>query len=205
MAAGLRRAPDPARAHGAWVYLFVSVLAGTLAARGQGSIAALCAGLAFVGVFVASSAIAVRPRPWRLRFASGALFAAACAASGLALGAEPMFLVYSMVALFPSAAAVWFAAQQGFLSPPALVFGVLGLTVAAPAAACAGGTSPQLGFLLLGLLAPFFAWRTWKTRAALGGGAGFDKARLRRLGLREAALAAAWMLACVGVVHLVAR
>jgi len=207
MSAGLlqRRSPDPARAHGAWVYLFVSILAGVLSARGHGMLAALCAGLAFVGVFVLVGALAVRPKPWGLRFASGLALAIGAAAAGLLLGADPMFLVYAMVALFPIAASVWFAMQQGFQSAPALAFGVMGLAVAAPSAACAGGTSPGLGFLLLGMLAPFFAWRTWHTRAALRAGGGWDRRKLKRLGLREALLAATWTVACVGVVHLLAR
>lgn len=200
-----RRAPDPARAHGAWVYLFVSILAGLLSARGHGTTAALCAGLAFVGVFVFVSALAIRPRPWRARFVSGLAFAIAATATGLLLGADPMFLVYSMVAVFPIATSVWFAMQQGFLSAPALAFGVVGLAVAAPAAACAGGANPGLGFLLLGLLALFFAWRTWRTRRALQDGGAWDRARLKRLGLREALFAAAWTIVAVGVVHLLAR
>lgn len=207
MSAGLlrRRSPDPARAHGAWVYLFVSILAGVLSARGRGMIAALCAGLAFVGVFVFVSALAVRPKPWRLRFVSGLVFAACATIAGLLLGADPMFLVYSLVALFPIAASVWFAMQQGFQSAPALAFGVIGLAVAAPAAACAGGAHPAFGFLLLGLIAPFFAWRTWLTRAALRGGEGWDRARLKRQGLREAGLAAAWTVLAVALVHVLAR
>ena len=200
-----RRSPDPARAHGAWVYLLVSVLAGVLSARGNGSIAALFAGLAFVGVFVFVGALAVRPRPWRLRFVSGLALAIAATLAGLLLGADPMFLVYGMVALFPIAASVWFAMQHGFQSAPALAFGVMGLAVAAPAAACAGGTSPGLGFLLLGMLAPFFAWRTWHTRAALRGGEGWDRAKLKRLGLKEALLAATWTIVSVGLVHMLAR
>jgi hypothetical protein len=207
MSAGFlrRRSPDPARAHGAWVYLFVSILAGVLSAGGHGAIAASFAGLAFVGVFVLVSALAVRPKPWRLRFVSGLAFALASTASGLLLGADPMFLAYSMVALFPIAASVWFAMQQGFQSAPALAFGVIGLAVAAPAAACAGGASPRLGLLLLGLLAPFFAWRTWRTRAALRGGGSWDRAKLKRLGLEEALLAAAWTVVSVGFVHVLAR
>jgi hypothetical protein len=110
-----------------------------------------------------------------------------------------------MVAFFPMAASVWFATREGFQSAPALSFAVVGLAVAAPAAACAGGTRPGFGWLLLALLAPFFAWRTWHAREGLRGGAGWDRERLRRLGLREALLAAGWTLASVGVVHLLAR
>lgn len=207
MSAGFlrRRSPDPARAHGAWVYLFVSILAGVLSARGRGMIAAACAGLAFLGVFVFTSALAVRPKPWKLRFASGLGFAAASTITGLLLGADPMFLVYSLVALFPIATSVWFAQSQGFQSAPALAFGVLGLAVAAPAAACAGGAHPKFGFLLLALIGPFFAWRTWKTRNTLRGGAGFDRARLKQLGLREALFASGWTLGSVALVHLLAR
>jgi hypothetical protein len=207
MSAGFlrRRSPDPARAHGAWVYLLVSILAGVLSARGQGTIAALCAGLAFLGVFVLVSALAVRPKPWRLRFGSGLAFALTAAGTGLLLGADPMFLVYAMVAFFPIAASVWFAVHQGFQSAPALAFGAMGLAVAAPAAACAGGTSPGLGFLLLGLLAPFFAWRTWRTRAALREGRDWDRAKLKHLGLMEALYATGWTIASVGLVHVLAR
>jgi hypothetical protein len=207
MSAGLlrRHPPDPARAHGAWVYLIVSILAGVLSARGHGSIAALCAGLGFVGVFVCVSALAVRPKPWRLRFGSGLTFALASTVTGLLLGADPMFLVYAMVALFPISASVWFAMQQGFQSAPALAFAVVGLAVAAPAAACAGGTSPGLGLMLLGLLGPFFAWRTWHTRVALREGRDWDRVKLRRLGLKEALFAAAWTVVSVGVVHVLAR
>jgi hypothetical protein len=200
-----RRSPDPARAHGAWVYLFASILAGVLSAGGHGAIAALCAGLAFVGVFVMVGGLAVRPKPWRLRFGSGLAFALAATGTGLLLGADPMFLVYAMVAFFPIAASVWFAMRAGFQSAPALAFAVVGLAVAAPAAACAGGTSPGMGFLLLALLGPFFAWRTWHARVALRGGEGWDRAKLKRVGLREALLAAVWTLASVGVVHLAAR
>ncbi len=207
MSAGIlrRHPPDPARAHGAWVYPIVSILAGVLSARGHGAIAALCAGLGFVGVFVCVSALAVRPEPWRLRFGSGLAFTIAARGTGLPLGADPMFLVYAMVALFPISASVWFAMQQGFQFAPALAFGVMGLAVAAPAAACAGGTSPGLGLLLLTLLGPFFAWRTRHTRAALRAGRDWYRVKLRRLGLRAALFAASWTVLSVGVVHVLAR
>jgi hypothetical protein len=78
------------------------------------------------------------------------------------------------------------------------------LAVTAPAEACAGGARHELGLVLLALLAPFFAWRTLRTRAALRQGS-FDRPKLRALGLREAALAAGWTLLAVGLVHLLVR
>jgi len=195
-----RRAPDPLRAHGAWVYLAMSILAGALSVTGRGPLAGLCAGLGFVGVFLVASALAVYPRAWERRFAVGVVIAGAATGAGLALGAPPVFLAYASIALFPAAASVWFAVRHGFQSPPALAFAVVALVVAAPAAACAGGAPAWMGWLLLALLAPFFAWRTWRTRTKLTGG-GWNRARLRRLGLREAAIAVAWTALAVGVVH----
>jgi hypothetical protein len=199
------RAPDPVRAHGAWVYLVVSILAGVLAATGRGVLPALCAGLAFVGVFLAAGALAIRPRPWAGRFAVGVTLTAAATLGGLALGADPQFLVYASVAVFPAGAAAWFALSQGYQSAPALAFAVVALVVSAPAAACAGGAHPRMGLVLLALLAPFFAWRTWRTRNALRESKGWDRSRLRQLGLREAAIAISWTAVALVAVHLLAR
>ena len=61
----------------------------------------------------------------------------------------------------------------------------------------------MLGWLLLALLAPFFAWRSWVTRTRLLAEKGWTRDRLRRLGLREAGIAFAWTIAAVVVLHLV--
>ena len=77
-----RTAPDPARAHGAWVYVGASVLAGAASAGGRGWLAALFAGIGFIGVFLVASALALYPQRWKRRFLSGVAVALA-AAGGL--------------------------------------------------------------------------------------------------------------------------
>ena len=197
-----RRAPDPARAHGAWVYLGVSILAGILSARAQGVTAALCAGLGFVGVFLVASGLAIHPHRWRKRFYGGLALTIVATGAGVLLAADPMYLAYSSVALFPAAASVWFASRNGFLAPSALAFGVIALVVSAPAAACAGGASPGLGFLLFALLGPFFAWRTWRVRIGMNRKPAPTRKELKRTGMFEAALALVWTIGSIGVVHL---
>lgn len=199
------KAPDPAKAHGAWVYLVISILAGVLCALRFDVWTALMAGLAFLGVFVIASAMASYPRRWKGRLAIGALIVAACAAGGLVFGADPLFLAYGAVAVFPAGAAAWFALRHGFQSAGALSFAVVALVVAAPASLCAGGAPHHLGLLLLALLAPFFAWRTWHTREVLRESHGWTRARLRAVGWREAGLALGWTTFAIAVVHLVAR
>lgn len=198
------KAPDPARAHGAWVYLVISILAGVLSASRFDVLTALFAGLGFLGVFVAASSLARYPKRWIGRFALGLGIITACAAGGIACGADPMFLAYGAIAVFPAGAAAWFALRHGFQSAPALSFAVVTLVVAAPAAMCAGGAPHHLGLLLLGLLAPFFAWRTWRTREVLRTHDGWTRAKMRALGWREAALALGWTTFAVAVVHIAA-
>ena len=194
--------PDPARATGAWVYLATSALAGALTAIGRGALPALLAGLGFGGLFLTASAAAVGfPRGAR-RLAVGAPVAVGAAAAALLAGADPAFLAYGTVALFPAALSAWFAERSGFQSPAALAFGVAAVVVAAPSAACAGGTEPRLGWLLLALLAPFFAWRTYRLRRKLSARKGWDRAQLRRLGFREAGYTVLWTGLAVAVVHL---
>ncbi len=198
-----RRIPDPARAHGAWVYLGVSVLAGALAVAGQGFVPALLAGLGYAGVFLLTSAAALVPRPtWRRRAVSGLLLATGAPWAAIAAGADPAFLAYALVALFPAALAGWFGVRRGFQSPLALCFAVAALAVAAPSAACAGGGTAREGWLLGLLLTPFFVWRTWRLRRALDARRVASRAELRRTGLVEAALAAAWTALAIVVIHL---
>ena len=198
-----RSAPDPARAHGAWVYMAMSVLAGAAAAGGRGWLAALFAGIAFIGVFLVASALALYPRSWKRRFLTGAGLALGACAIGLRLGADPWFVVYASIALFPAGAAVWFATRHGVQSPIALAFAVVALTASAPAAACAGGAEPALGWILVLLLAPFFVWRTWSVRRLVARTKGLKRRELRRLGLREALVAAGWTALALVVVHVV--
>jgi len=194
--------PDPARAHGAWVYLIVSILAGAMSVAGQGFLPALLAGLGYAGIFLLASSGALWPRPqWLRRAGAGLACAAGAPALALALDADPNFFAYALVAMFPAGAAVWFAVKRGFQSPLALCFAVAALAVAAPSAACAGGGTAREGWLLGLLLTPFFVWRTWRIRSALNTGGNWSRAELRRQGLREAGLALAWTAAAVGLIH----
>ena len=198
-----RRLPDPARAHGAWVYLGVSILAGALSVAGQGFLPALLAGVGYAGIFLLASAVALWPRPsWRRRCAAGLVLAAGAPALALALDADPAFFAYALVALFPASAAVWFGIRRGAQSPLALCFSVAALAVAAPSAACAGGGTAREGWLLGGLLTPFFVWRTWRLRSSLAARRGTTRVELRREGLREAGLAVAWTALAVVIIHL---
>lgn len=198
-----KRLPDPARAHGAWVYLVVSILAGALSVAGQGFLPALLAGFGYAGIFLLASAVAVYPRPgWRRRCAAGLSLAALAPLLALWLDADPNFFAYALVAMFPAGAAVWFSVRRGFQSPLALCFAVAALAVAAPSAACAGGGSAREGWMLGLLLTPFFVWRTWRIRVALSANTGWTRAELRRQGLREAAIAVAWTLVAVAAIHL---
>jgi hypothetical protein len=200
-----RRMPDPARAHGAWVYLVVSILAGALTSIGQGFLPALLAGIGYAGVFLTASAAALGRGRWHRRFAIGATLALVPPGLALLLGADPAFLAYAPIAAFPAGASGWFAIQRGFQSPLALAFAVAALALAAPSAACAGGTSHTLGWILLGLLVPFFVWRSWRLSVLMKAEKGWTKKRLRRIGLTEAGLAVAWTALALAVVHAIAR
>ncbi len=181
----------------------MSVLAGAASAGGEGWLAALFAGVAFIGVFLVASALALYPRKWKGRFLCGAGVATSALGIGLALGADPRFVVYASVAVFPAGAAVWFATRDGIQSPYALSFAVVALTVSAPAAACAGGADPTLGALLVLLLAPFFVWRTWVVQKHISTTKGLKRGDLRRAGLREAFIALLWTILSLAVVHVV--
>ena len=200
-----RNMPDPARAHGAWVYLIVSVLAGALSVAGQGFMPALFAGVGYVGIFLLASSVALWPRPrWRRRFASGFLLAAGAPVLALLLDGDPSFFAYALIAAFPAGAAVWFSVRQGFQSPVALCFAVAALVVAAPSAACAGGGSAQVGWMLVLLLTPFFLWRTWSIRSTLTKNKSWTRDQLRKQGMREAGIAVIWTALCVALIHIVA-
>jgi hypothetical protein len=198
-----RRMPDPVGAHGAWVYLALSILAGSLTALGTGFLPALLAGVGFAGVFLCASALALRGKPGMgKRLAKGLPLAILAPAVALYLGAQPTFLGYGVVAFFPAALSGYYAETRGFASAGALSFAVAALVVAAPAAACAGGVSLQANLLLLFLLAPFFAYRTWLVREAITTTKGWSKAKLKRQGYMEAIFGVAWTLFVVGGIHI---
>ena len=199
-----RRLPDPARAHGAWVYLGVSILAGSLTAASRGFLPALLVGIGYAGVFLAASSAALAPDRRRGRLAVGVVLALVPPGLALALGADPAFLAYAPIAAFPAGMAGWFGMRQGFQSVPALAFAVAALGLAGPAAACAGTSSHGPGWLLLALLLPFFVWRTWRLRRRITTRRGWTRTQLRRAGLVEAALTVAWTAVCLAVVHVVA-
>lgn len=195
--------PDPARAHGAWVYLIVSILAGALSVGGRGFLPALLSGIGFAGVFLSASSLALIGKPTFLRrLLIGILVATLAPLLALRTGADPAFFILGLVAIFPAALSGYFAERQGFRSPAALAFAVTALVVAAPAAACAGGASIHRGLLLLAFLAPFFAWRTYVLRRSMHG-PGWTRTRLRRRGLRESAYALGWSALSIGVMHAV--
>jgi len=149
-----------------------------------------------------ASAVAVSGGRRAARLAVGLALAAFAPTGALALGASPHFLAYSLVALFPAGLAVTSALTRGFHSPTALAFAVSTLGVAAPCAARAGGAGPGRAWILLGLLLPFFVWRTWTVRSRIEQRSGWTRARLRAAGLQEAGYAAAWGAAALLVARL---
>lgn len=186
-------APDPLRAHGAWVYLLASILAGTLTVGGRGLAPALATGGCFLGIFVSASSVAhVGRRGAILRLSLGLLLTTAFLAAALELGADRSFFAVALLTLPPLFFAAISAQTRGFLSPSALCSGVTALAVAAPAVACAGGASRRSVAFVLMALAPFFFWRTWRLAQTLG--RGWTRPRLRRRGLLESALAVGWAI-----------
>jgi hypothetical protein len=199
------RVPDPAKAHGAWVYLVLSILAGTLTATGRGLLPAFLVGVGFAGVFICASAVAlVGKRGMTTRLAAGLLLAVVGPGVAVYLGASPSFFAFSLVAIAPAALAGYCAEKSGIMSPQAMAFAVVALVVAAPSSACAGGASATTGLLLLILLAPFFAYRTWKVRDAITNQAGWTRAKLKKQGLTEALYGLSWIAVVVMSFHLYA-
>lgn len=133
--------PDPARAHGAWVYLISASLAGVLVGIRSGPLPAALVGVGFGGLFFCSSAFAVGRKRGQKRFLQGGFLGLAGPGLALYLGADPMFLAYGALAVVPVAVSAFFASKNGFLSVEALAVGVVALALAAPSAACAGGVS----------------------------------------------------------------
>lgn len=199
------RIPDPAKVHGAWVFLLCSVLAGALSAARHGFLPALFAGLSFAGVFFLGSAVAVGRRRGRGRLLIGVAIAVGSPLVAIRLGAPPGFLGYALLAVFPAALAAWAAEKRGFRSPLALAFGVTALAVAAPTAACAGGATAATSFTLLVCLLPLYTWRTVRIRTLLTERGGIDRPTLKRIGRREAVIATVGTIVAVLLVHLIFR
>lgn len=199
------RIPDPLRAHGALAYLFVSVVAGVLAAAGEAVWPALFAGLGYIGVFVLASGFAIAAGARRdRRLAVGLGVAVLGPFLALELGADPTFLLFGTVALVPAAIAGMLAERDGFHSKGALAFAVAALAVAAPAVACAGGATPTRSWTLLALLAPFFACRTYAVRVRISSNKGWNRAELRKQGYLEVAFAVVWMACALGLLQVFA-
>ncbi|MBW2493197.1 MAG: hypothetical protein JRE43_00455 [Deltaproteobacteria bacterium] len=197
------RVPDPARAHGAWAYLILSILAGTLTATGRGFVPALLVGVGFAGVFLcASSAALVGKRGMASRLAAGLLLAIVGPGTAVYLGASPSFFAFSLVAIAPAALAGYCAEKSGIMSPQAMAFAVVALAIAAPSSACAGGASATTGLLLLILLAPFFAYRTWVVRDAITTQAGWTRSKLKKQGMTETLYGLGWVAVVVLSFHL---
>lgn len=197
--------PDPARAHGAWVYLILSILAGTLTATDRGFLPALMVGVGFAGAFLCTSALAlVRKRGMVSRLITGLLLAVAGPGIALYLGASPSFFAFSLAALGPAALAGYCAEKHGIASPQAMAFAVVALAVAAPSSACAGGASVKTGLLLMIFLAPFFAYRTWKVRNAIISEKGWTRSQLKKQGLVEVLYGVSWVAFVVLAFHLYA-
>jgi len=83
-----------------------------------------------------------------------------------------------------------------------MAFAVVALVVAAPPSACAGGASVSTGLLLLILLAPFFAYRTWKVRRAITFETGWTRAKLKKQGMTAVLYGLGWVAVVVLTFHL---
>jgi len=195
--------PDPTRAHGAWVYLFVSIGAGAMLGAARGVEPALLIGTGFAGGFLGTAAVVVgvqrRRRQLLVGFAT-ALFAPLVA---LWLGAEREFLWVAASAAIVGVAAVGLARWRGFLSRTAMITGIAALALAGPAAAVAGGAGAARATALFALIWPFYSWRSLRVGAWLEADEQPKRAEVRARGLREAAIAAVWTLTVVFGLRLV--
>lgn len=186
--------PDPLRAHGAWIYLFASIGAGALVGAAYRVEPAMLAGTGFAGAFLVIAAIDVGPQRKLRQVLLGASLAIVAPLVALWLGAEPVFLNVAALTVLPVVSVVVLARTCGTLSPATLGVGVMTLTLSAPVAAMAGGSSALRAAVLFGLLWPFFSWRTLRVNASLPKGTAWNRAFLRAQGLREALIAAVWTL-----------
>lgn len=187
--------PNPMRAHGAWIYLFASVGAGTIVGADGGIERMLLVGTGFIGAFQVFSAFAVGTTRNRRQILVGCGWAAFTFLTALAFGAHVDFLAVAAFSIVPAALAIVLAKQVGYLSRSTLASGLAALSLAAPTVAVAGGVSVGRSLLLFLLLWPFFCWRTWRIAAPLRETSAWNRAKLKQQGLREAAYVALWSLA----------
>ena len=196
---GPRTAPDPVRAHGAWIFLFAAIGAGSMAGSRGRVEPALIVGTGFVGAFLCRAALAVGLRRKVRQLIVGAAVAILAHFAAHLLGAPSSYLYVAALATVPAVGAVVSSERYGFLSTTALTAGIAALTLAAPAAAVAGGASLIRAAGLYGLLWPFFTWRSLRIAAALKSGERWTVEELKSRGLHEAAAAALWALGSVAL------
>lgn len=185
---------DPLKFHGAWIVLFAAVGAGALAGAGRSVELGLLVGTSFAGGFLCAAALTSPSRRRARNLAVGSLLAAASLAGALALRADTRFLWIIAAAALTALVASLAALRLGFLSRTALVTGLAALTLAAPAAALAGGVGLRWCALLFFALWPFYCWRSLMIAERMRGSVTWDRAVLRKRGLREAAYTALWTL-----------
>ncbi len=188
------RHPDPVRVHGAWIYLFASVGAGALVGADHGVERPMLAGTGFVGAFLVTAALLTGVRRKGRQILVGLLLAVLAPLAAVGVGAGREFLPIAALAAVPALTATWLGKSWGFLSRTTMVMGIAALAMAAPAAAVAGGASLPRSAVLFGLLWVFFCWRTLRLATALESEHTWDRRQLRARGLREAGIAAVWML-----------
>ncbi|PIE22266.1 MAG: hypothetical protein CSA62_13240 [Planctomycetota bacterium] len=194
------RVPDPLRAHGAWVYLGLSVLAGLVLALPHHPVSSLAVGGIAVAGFILAGALARKRHKQRRLLISGILLLA----STLLLFSrpiEPRVLAYAVPATLLLLVTAMLARRKGFFAPSTLACGVMLLALAAPACARAGGAPRVPSLLLLALLAPMFAWRCFHVRTGMLRGKISPKIGLRRVGMREAAVGLAWTTLSLAALH----
>ncbi len=183
------------RAHGAWIYLFLSIGAGALVGTFRAVEPALLAGTGFAGAFLVLAAVHVGPRKKLRQLLLGTALTVFAPVLAVWLGAKPVFLFPAALTLLPACTAIVLAKNSGALSPATLVSGIAALTMSAPVTAFAGGSSPLPSAILYIFLWSFFSWRALRIANSLVPGVGWNRELLRIQGLREAALSAIWTLA----------
>jgi len=195
--------PDPMRAHGAWVYLFVSIAGGAMIGAARGVEPAMLVGTGFAGGFLGTAAVVVGARRRIRQFLVGWGVALMAPLVALYLGAEREFLAVTAIAGIAALTAVALARWRGFMSHAALIAGVATLALAAPASAVAGGAGAVRAAALFGLLWPFYSWRSLRVSAWMETRGEPIPGEVRARGLHEAAIAGVWTLAVVILLRVV--